>query len=183
MNGLFSEEILLGQGVRQGCPISPLLFGLATQPFMDYMHSLLTSDNLLGIRVSELQVISFKFFADDLGMLILATPKAFHKAQATIHTYKMASKSKINLQKFTIIPFNISHRTPWLQNIGCIISEPETMHKYLGVHWGANLHPNQFFTFYMDKVASRISSWSSHYLYFASQTLLIKHILQAIPTY
>lgn len=161
MNGLFSEEIPLGRGVRQGFPISPTLFALATQPFMDYMHPLLASDRLHGIRISDSQVVSFRLFADDVGMFTPATLDAFQEAQAAIQFYETASGSKLNLHKSSIIPFNIPHTATWLQNTGCIISEPETLHEYLGAPWGANLHPNQLFTSCLDKVASRLSSWSS----------------------
>lgn len=183
VNGIFSEEISLEQGIWQGYPISPLLFSLATQPFMEYMHSLLESNNLQGIRILDSHVVSFRFFADNLGIFILALLVAFNEAQTAIQVYEIASGSKLNLHKSTIIPFNISHRTSWLQNTGYIISEPETMHKYLGEPWGANLHLNQLFTFCLDKIASKLSSWSSYYLPFAGCALLIKHVLQAISTY
>lgn len=34
MNGLFTDEIMLCREVRQGCPLAPLLFSLASQPLM-----------------------------------------------------------------------------------------------------------------------------------------------------
>lgn len=37
INGLRSEAILLGRGVRQGYPLSPLLFAISTQPLMSFM--------------------------------------------------------------------------------------------------------------------------------------------------
>lgn len=42
-NGMFLEEIFVGQGVRQGCPLSQLLFAFATQSFLDYLRFLLNS--------------------------------------------------------------------------------------------------------------------------------------------
>lgn len=82
---------------------------------MDHMHSLLASDNLKGIRISDSQVVSFRLFVDDVGMFTPTTLEAFQEAQAAIQTYKLALDSKLNLQKSTIIPFNITHSTPWLE--------------------------------------------------------------------
>lgn len=43
INGHFMEKILVRQGVRQGFPLSPLIFTLSTQPLMEYLqHQLAT---------------------------------------------------------------------------------------------------------------------------------------------
>lgn len=75
-------------------------------------------------------------------MFIPATLEAFLQVQATIQAYDIASRNRLNLHKFTIILFNISHTIVWLQRIGYIISDPEIMHQYMEALWGANLHPN-----------------------------------------
>lgn len=38
VNGLFSEDIALDRGVRQGCPLAPLLFALSTQPLLVFLR-------------------------------------------------------------------------------------------------------------------------------------------------
>lgn len=41
VNGTFSEEIELTQGVKHECPLSPMLFAIATQPLIAYFDFLL----------------------------------------------------------------------------------------------------------------------------------------------
>lgn len=52
VNGRFTNEITLTKGVRQGCPLSPILSALSMQPLMDYIdHALRTGR--LGVKITE----------------------------------------------------------------------------------------------------------------------------------
>lgn len=68
VNGRFIEEVLLTRGVRQGCPLSPLLFALTTQPLMDYYSHKLGTGKLQGIKLSKKIIICHRRFDDDLGV-------------------------------------------------------------------------------------------------------------------
>lgn len=166
VNGLFTDDIQVTRGVRQGCPLSPLIFALATQPLMDHLQHLLDTQ-LEGIQISETLTVSYRLFADDLGIFIPATQTAFQQILAALATYETASGSKINLRKTTIIPFNLPTIPRWLSQSGCHISSPHTVHKYLGAPWGANILSHQLHTFCQQRIDARLSAWSSRYLSFA----------------
>lgn len=53
LNGLFIEDFALDRGVRQGCPLAPLLFALSTQPLMEILKLGQVEGNIRGILINE----------------------------------------------------------------------------------------------------------------------------------
>jgi hypothetical protein len=53
LNGMFTVEIPLQHGVRQGCPLSPLIYAVLTQPLMDYFDSEIEAARLWGLKISN----------------------------------------------------------------------------------------------------------------------------------
>lgn len=82
-----------------------------------------------------------------------------------------------------MIPFGILDLPLWLVNSGCLISSPRTIQKYLGAPWGTGLDDAQLMDFCLERISSRFWVWSSRFLSFTGRTLLIRHVLQAIPIY
>jgi hypothetical protein len=67
-NGLFTSRFPLQQGVRQGCPLAPLLYALATQPFMHIMKDKLSDREVQGISIGEGKQLLYQLFADNTGL-------------------------------------------------------------------------------------------------------------------
>jgi len=61
-----THSMITSKGVKQGCPLSPLLFGL----FIEQLHELLESScgHLAGIRMGAYNLLDI-FYADDVAML------------------------------------------------------------------------------------------------------------------
>lgn len=115
-----------------------------------------------------------------MGLFIPLSCECFEEV---IRTYTLASSSKLNIEKFVIIPFSSKPLREWIHASGCRILGPKDVHKYLGVPFGYNIEPGQLHNFVIEKVTTRINSWSAKLLSFSSRVMLIKHILQAIPIY
>lgn len=150
---------------------------------MDFLRTEADAGRLQGISPSPSLRLSSRLFADDLGMFIPATEIAFEQARIALGCYEMATGALLNLAKSKVIPFALDEPPAWLQNMGCTISEPGEVLRYLGAPFGCELLVSQMHIFCLDKIGARLSSWSTRFLSFAGRVLLIKHVLQAIPIY
>jgi hypothetical protein len=184
VNGMYSQPIEMQRGVRQGCPVSPLLFAIATQRMMLFLTHGLHLGSLSGIQISAKLTVSFRLFADDMGMFIPATAHAFGQAKEILAVYELASGQKLNLSKSVIVPFGLPEDTQhWVTETGCHISKVGEIQKYLGAPWGVGLSEAQLHTYCLDRISDRLRLWSARMLSFTGRVLLIKHVLQAIPIY
>lgn len=79
VNGRFTVEIKISHGVRQGGPLSPLIFTLTTQPLMEYLEFKLTTGEIKGIKITKDLTLCHRLFADDVGIFIPADERNFVK--------------------------------------------------------------------------------------------------------
>lgn len=62
INGMMSEHFDVLRGMRQGCPVSPLLFALAMEPLVEALQR---SDGFQGIQIGKCSH-KLSLFADNL---------------------------------------------------------------------------------------------------------------------
>ena len=72
LNGHLTEPITIYRSVRQGCPLSPLLFAVATHPLFCMLERLSSDGMLHGLRLQHKQ-LSGLGFADDTMMFLKAS--------------------------------------------------------------------------------------------------------------
>jgi hypothetical protein len=160
-----------------------MLFAVATQPMMvDLLHGL-QHDTLQGICISSKLTVSFRLFADDMGMFIPATGEAFQQVKTHLTDYEKASGQLLSLTKSVVVPFGLPNLPLWLTELGCSISKPGQVQRYLGAPWGIGLSDAQLHNFCLDRISDRLKTWSARTLSFTGRVILVKHVLQAIPIY
>jgi hypothetical protein len=104
LSGMFTAEISLQRGVRQGCPLSPLIYAVSTQPLMDLFDTKIAAGRLWGLQILANFHICYRFFADDLGIFIPASEQAFQAIQGALQQYELATGAKLNLHKSVVVP-------------------------------------------------------------------------------
>ena len=119
VNGYLTHPISLGRGLRQGDPISPLLFNLVLEPLI---KSIIYSNRIQGFSPpslsphstaspsygpSSLQSLKVLAYADDL-LIYLKNVEDLAEVQQLIRCYNQASNAKMNYDK--TVAFSVSGR-------------------------------------------------------------------------
>jgi hypothetical protein len=96
-NGWTSDPVFLHRGLRQGCPLSPLLYVLTVEPLAQTIRA---NSDIQGVHTpggggKETKLVQY---ADDMN-LILANERSAIRAFEVLHEYQKASGSKMNLEK------------------------------------------------------------------------------------
>eukprot|EP00253_Pinus_taeda_P001787 PITA_01787 len=111
VNGRPSNFFQASRGLRQGCPLSPLLYAIQASVLSFQLDHNLQSQILPGLRmVHQVKDINHAQFADDtllLGGASINSAKSFKKE---LDSYREVSGSKINYAKSTVYSWNCSAR-------------------------------------------------------------------------
>lgn len=103
INGHPSSKFTQSRGLRQGDPLSPLLFNLAFEPLLAYIQS---SREIQGIGIPGRDTaVKLSAYADDL-LIYLASVDEWHWLSEALHLYGRASNAKVNLTKTVAFPMS-----------------------------------------------------------------------------
>ncbi|KAL3693334.1 hypothetical protein R1sor_006985 [Riccia sorocarpa] len=119
INGGFTREINLDRGVRQGCPIAPMLFTLSTQPLMELLRVEQVKGQLQGLEAGNGHQVLEALFADDTGLLLQAEAENWEKATEVINKFEIMSGARLNVSKSLVVPIGFQEPPEWLRRTGC----------------------------------------------------------------
>ncbi|KAJ3568915.1 hypothetical protein NP233_g5392 [Leucocoprinus birnbaumii] len=168
INGIFSDTFEVKRGVRQGDPLSCLLFNIAIEPLAEAIRrSELTGFNVPGLHEN----ILVSLFADDTTVY-LANTDSYDELQRILNLWCKASGARFNIEKTEIVPIGtrehrnritetrqISPNDRPLPNGIRIVGERMTA-RALGAHIGNNAEQETIWTSVLEKVDTALDRWS-----------------------
>ncbi|PWA86639.1 hypothetical protein CTI12_AA135020 [Artemisia annua] len=129
-------------------------------------------------------IISHVFFADDSLFFLKSDPAECQNLVNILARYCSASRQNINFTKSSAL---FSPNTPEdLQQQLCSLLNIQRMDPkacYLGLPSVIGQNKNELFSFILDKVLYKMQCWKQKLLSQAGREILIKLVIQAIPSY
>eukprot|EP00253_Pinus_taeda_P029420 PITA_29420 len=183
VNGRVVDFFKTSRGLRQGCPLSPLLFVLQASILSFYLNKKQQDQDIVGLFIARgVKSINHALFADDTLLQGAATQLFASKFKEVLEDYCQASGSELNRGKCHVYCWNISAvvASSIARCLGFATSASWTSFKYLGLpifHKRAmskDWHPE------VEKFKAKMQAWGSSWLNIAGKSVLIQSVLSSL---
>ena len=183
LNGVPGKNFPCKRGVRQGDPLSPLLFVLAAD-LLQCIVNKAYQQNLFSLPIEADPNNKFPIiqYADDTIIIMKASQRELFCLKGLLQSFSDSTELKINYAKSSMVPLNIidDHAEMLAQTFGCRLATlPFT---YLGLPLGTTKPRVDDYMPLMNKTERRLSSISSMLTY-AGRLQLVNSVLSSLPTY
>jgi hypothetical protein len=186
VNGKVTNFFKASRGLRQGCPLSPLLYAIQASVLSYQLGNAQVHKNLQGLRIVQgVKDINHAQFADDTLLLGGESPIIAKKFKEELDAYAAASGSEISQAKSNIYGWNITPNE-MLGITRALGMEGHTnweAFKYLGIPIFKNAPRTSHWNHLVEKLKNKFSSWGVNWLNLAGKAVLIKSVVSSIPIY
>ena len=171
-NGYYSSFFNISRGIRQGCPISALLFILVVEVMAIQIRQ---SSEVQGIQYSDSNVITISQLADDTT-LFLADEKSLKAAIKIISEFSGSSGLRLNTEKSEA--FWIGSKVSCMDKPLDLKWTKESI-KCLGIWCSANVESaiEQNFNEKIKRLSSLLNMWSQRKLSLKGKVAVLRSII------
>ncbi|XP_055959779.1 uncharacterized protein LOC130014847 [Mercurialis annua] len=173
------------RGLRQGDPLSPLLFVLCSQGLSFLIKQASEQHLFSGVKLNRhCPPISHLLFADDSIIFSSAAPHCLQSIKSMLQQYGDATGQLINYSKsgvFFSANVDSSYRN-YVSTFLTIPSLPARQH-YLGLPAILGQNKSHTFGYLLHKIQTHLTRWQGKFLSHSGKEVLLKAIITAIPVY
>jgi len=160
VNGSPSDFFNSSRGLRQGDPLSPLLFAVVMEALSKMFNASVGKGLLSGFSVSSrlpIVNISHLLFADDISVVCGANPDHLCYLRVLLLCFEVVSGLKVNLPKSILVPVgNVDDVVELADILDCGTSSlPQ---KYLGMPLGASYKAKSIWDGIVENIERRLAS-------------------------
>nr|CAD1819928.1 unnamed protein product [Ananas comosus var. bracteatus] len=182
LNGVPGKGFTCKRGLRQGDPLSPLLFILCVDVLFRMFHratshGLLPDQGIGNVRIQALQ------FADDLLIFLDGSPRTAAVTKLILDEFSNCSGLKINYDKSSLTPIHLTdvQALSLARSFGCEVKGfPLT---YLGLPLSPKRLCRSDYMPLIEKVDSRLAGWKGLTLSRGGRLVLLNSVLSSIPSH
>lgn len=184
INGTQCGYVRYCRGLRQGDPLSPLLFVLVMDVLSTMFNAALSFGILKGVVLGETRgKMCHLQFADDLVVMTTGGGEDLRIIKLILYLFEGLSGLKVNLNKTCLYSSqkNIEIQTHLARTMHC--QRDILPLTYLGIPISGCRPRRQDWEILISKVRNRLATWKSKLLSLGGRLTLVNSVLSAIPTY
>ena len=185
INGEPMGNIKPSRGIRQGDPLSPYLFLLCSEGLHRMTKNAADNGDIQGVSICPNgPKLTHLFFADDSLLFCRATTQECQKVLEILSSYERASGQKLNRDKTSLFfskSTSFEMQNQIMSALG--VSALRQYKEYLGLPAMVGRNKRASFDHLKQKVWKKLQGREGKLLSQAEIEVLIKAVIQAIPTY
>lgn len=185
INGSASPFFHAGRGLRQGFPLSPLLFLMVAEGLSRALEDAKNKGLIHGVQISPNLQITHLLFVDDVLMYGSSSEREAGRLREILSLFSKATGMEVNENKATLSTNLLGDQERHAYSRAFPYSHHllEDGLKYLGLNLKPNDYQKHDWKWLLEKLEKRIFSWSHKWLSRAGWLVLVKSVLEAILVY
>eukprot|EP00253_Pinus_taeda_P017348 PITA_17348 len=186
VNGRVADFFKATRGLRQGCPLSPLLFVLQASILSFHLDKKMMDQEIVGLCIaSGVKNINHALFVDDTLSLGAASVLIASSFKGVLDELFLISGSSLNNGKCHTYCRNTtsSMLNSISRTLGFVASSNWTSFKYLGLPVFLKRAFSRDWLPQLEKFKNKLLAWGFSWLNIASKSVLIKNVLNSLPLF
>lgn len=185
VNGIPSPFFRAEWGLRQGCPLSPLLFILAINALSLHINRAVEEKAYVPVKICKQIHISHNLFVDDVLLFAMLSKTSWMCFKTILDRFQRASWLAINKAKSILYHNETDEVTSsWISQLFGIDSRPLSEGiKYLGFHLKSKAYLKEDWRWLVERFFSKISLWEYRSLSLGGRVVLAQTVLMQMSVY
>lgn len=182
LNGTTGLSFPYKRGLRQGDPLSPILFVLCIDVLFRLLQRAVSSLSLLAVGIGKIKLHSLQF-TDDVLLFFDGSSRSTDIIRIILEAFAGSSGLKINFNKSSIIPTHLPSQQ--VSNLAIFFSCPKQSFpiSYLCLPLSPKSLRKVDYLPLIEKIDNRLAGWKGSTLSKGGHLILLNSILSSIPTY